>query len=68
MVEAGDSHLHCLSGLELFGEADAAMMPDLLHPNGDGYELLGQRFASKAFGPAGLLLPGRCPPSATATL
>ena len=36
------------------------MMPDLLHPNGDGYELLGQRFATRAFGPAGLLIPGRC--------
>jgi hypothetical protein len=38
----------------------AGMMPDLLHPDGDGYELLGQRFAAKAFGPSGLLLPGRC--------
>jgi hypothetical protein len=52
--------LHYLSGLELFSEADASMMPDLLHPDGDGYELLGQRFAAKAFGPAGDLMPGRC--------
>eukprot|EP01051_Picozoa_sp_SAG22_P002587 SAG22_NODE_117_length_19289_cov_12.242574_7_plen_409_part_00 len=57
---AGDSNLFYLSGLELCSAADAAMMPDLLHPNGELYELLGQRFAAKAFGPAGVLLPGRC--------
>ena len=29
-------------GLELFGEADEHLLPDLLHPNGEGYELMGQ--------------------------
>eukprot|EP01047_Picozoa_sp_COSAG01_P079761 COSAG01_NODE_15253_length_1357_cov_1.613672_2_plen_81_part_00 len=57
---AGDSNLHYLSGLELFGPEDVSMMPDMLHPNGDGYELLGNRFAEHAFGLGGLLLPGRC--------
>ena len=56
----GDTNLHYLSGLELFGEEDVATvgLPDGLHPNGDGYELIGQRFAKLAFGEAGLLLPG----------
>jgi len=35
------------------------MLPDLLHPNGDGYEIMGWRFAQLEFGPAGRLLPGR---------
>eukprot|EP01043_Picozoa_sp_COSAG02_P064347 COSAG02_NODE_9379_length_2237_cov_1.377456_2_plen_59_part_00 len=26
----------------LFGEADEHLLPDLLHPNGEGYELMGQ--------------------------
>ena len=29
-------------GLELFGEADEHLLPDLLHPNGEGYELMGK--------------------------
>ena len=32
----GDHNIHYRSGLELFGEADEPMLPDLLHPNGDG--------------------------------
>lgn len=59
LVAEGDRHLFYISGLELFSEADQGMMPDLLHPNGDGYELMGQRFAKLAFGKDGLLLPGR---------
>ena len=34
-----------LSGLELIGEADAHLLEDDLHPNSDGYALMGQRFA-----------------------
>ncbi len=30
---AGDSNLHYLDGLDLFGEADVADLPDDLHPN-----------------------------------
>jgi lysophospholipase L1-like esterase len=41
-----DPNLHYLSGLELFSEADAHMMPDGLHPNADGYRLIGERFAN----------------------
>ena len=48
--KAGDANLHYLDGLELFGAADAADLPDDLHPNGPGYARMGQRFNALAFG------------------
>jgi hypothetical protein len=51
---ADDANLHYLDGLTLFGEADAVDLPDLLHPNGDGYVRIGERFAAAAFGPGGV--------------
>jgi len=48
-TQAGDSHLYYLDGLELFGEADAADLPDLLHPNPAGYRRMGERFAHRVF-------------------
>ncbi len=53
---AGDGQLHYLNGLDLFGEADLDDLPDALHPNGDGYVRMGERFAQFAFtrdGPLG---------------
>ena len=47
--KSGDANLHYLDGLELFGAADAADLPDDLHPNGPGYVRMGQRFHSAAF-------------------
>ena len=47
---AGDVNLHYLDGLELFGPADQDDLPDALHPNGDGYVRMGERFAALAFG------------------
>jgi hypothetical protein len=47
--KAGDANLHYLDGLELFGAADAADLPDDLHPNGPGYVRMGQRFNALAF-------------------
>jgi hypothetical protein len=46
-----DANLHYLDGLTLFGEGDVADLPDLLHPNGDGYIRIGERFAAAAFAP-----------------
>jgi hypothetical protein len=46
-----DSGLHYLDGLTLFGAGDIHDLPDLLHPNGDGYVRIGERFAAAAFGP-----------------
>jgi hypothetical protein len=48
-----DPNLHYLDGLALFSEADAADLPDLLHPNGDGYVRIGERFANAVFGAGG---------------
>jgi hypothetical protein len=39
----GDRHVAYVDGLKVFGEADAHMMPDQLHPGGDGIELMGRR-------------------------
>lgn len=41
---AGDGAIGYLSGLELFGEKDAYLLPDDLHPNTEGYRLMGERF------------------------
>jgi lysophospholipase L1-like esterase len=41
---AGDKAIRYLDGLALFGEADAHLLPDDLHPNTEGYRLMGERF------------------------
>lgn len=43
--ERNDKNLYFLQGLELFNEGDLHLMPDLLHPNSQGYRLMGERFA-----------------------
>jgi lysophospholipase L1-like esterase len=60
---AGDTRIWYRDGLSLFDkpDADAGMLPDDLHPDGAGYELMGRRFASLEFGKTGRLLPGRMP-------
>lgn len=59
----GDARIRYVDGERAFGAADmaAGLAPDRLHPNGDGYELMGRRFASLLFGADGALLPGRVP-------
>lgn len=53
--QRGDGNIHYLNGLELLGQDDIpqSYLPDNIHPNGDGYELIGKRFSDLAFGPAG---------------
>jgi hypothetical protein len=46
----GDDHLHDVSGLDLFGPADAGDLPDDLHPNDAGNERIAERFATITFG------------------
>jgi lysophospholipase L1-like esterase len=43
-----DGHLHYLDGLLLLGfdAADAALLPDLLHPNQAGMDLIAERFGT----------------------
>ena len=55
----GDANMYYRDGLQLFDEPDRQMLPDDLHPDGDGYEVMGQRFAGFEFGPDGRLVPGR---------
>jgi hypothetical protein len=55
----GDANLHALDGLDLFGAADAADLPDGLHPNAAGYARMGERFAERVFGAGGAFAPAR---------
>lgn len=41
----GDRSIRYLNGLDLFGAEDADCLPDGLHPNAEGYERIGERFA-----------------------
>jgi lysophospholipase L1-like esterase len=47
--QRGDEHLDYVDGIELFGvdPTDVDLLPDGLHPNGDGYELIGRRYAAR---------------------
>ena len=57
LAACGDASLHYFDGLELFGpDFVEPYLPDELHPNADGYEVLGQRFAELVLGK---LLPAR---------
>ena len=51
----GDANIHYLNGLDLLGpdDGDTKYEADGVHPNGDGYELIGRRFADLAFAPRG---------------
>ncbi|HBC88688.1 MAG TPA: GDSL family lipase [Lentisphaeria bacterium] len=47
LKECGDANIHYFNGLDLLGEADVSscLQPDLVHPHGDGYRTIGERFA-----------------------
>jgi lysophospholipase L1-like esterase len=53
---AGDGNIRYLNGLELFGEDDAHLLPDNLHPNTEGYRLMGERFHALMLSGAGSLV------------
>ncbi len=44
---AGDPNVHYVDGLEVLGPADADRLPDDLHPDAEGYRLMGRRFAER---------------------
>lgn len=52
---AADPDLHYLDGLELLGPAEAGLLGDGLHPTQAGNQVIGERFASLAFGAGGPL-------------
>jgi lysophospholipase L1-like esterase len=45
----GDENVYYVNGLDLFGKehADAGHLPDNLHPNEDGYRIMGENFVEK---------------------
>ena len=43
----GDTNIHYVDGLEIFGPQDVHLLPDNLHPNAEGYALMGKRFLEK---------------------
>ncbi len=45
----GDTNLHLVDGLALFGADDVADLPDRLHPSADGYRRMGERFHQIVF-------------------
>ena len=47
MRDQGDLNLHYVSGLELFGPDLAHLLPDDLHPDAEGYEIMGQNFVDR---------------------
>jgi len=47
VINRKDKNLHYMNGLELMNEHDVDLMPDKLHPNSEGYRLMGERFAKK---------------------
>jgi hypothetical protein len=55
--EKGDKSLHYVDGLRLFGPEYAANLPDLVHPDAEGYRILGRNFVREVFDRIGLQLP-----------
>ena len=47
MKDRGDANLHCVNGLELFGSDLAHLLPDDLHPDAEGYKIMGHNFVDK---------------------
>jgi hypothetical protein len=47
--QARDPNLHLVQGPDLFGPDDVGDLPDGLHPNGAGYQRMGERFHALAF-------------------
>ena len=47
----GDSNIHYVDGLDLFGREHVKMLPDDLHPDAQGYKVLAQNFSQKVAQP-----------------
>ena len=41
---SGDTNIHYVDGLKLFGPEHSHLLPDQLHPDAEGYKVLGQNF------------------------
>jgi hypothetical protein len=49
--DLGDENLHYVSGLDVFGPEHTQRLPDQLHPDAEGYRILGRGFLEKAAQP-----------------
>ncbi|MSQ43201.1 MAG: GDSL family lipase [Chloroflexi bacterium] len=47
----GDRHIHYVDGQTLFGASSAHLLPDDLHPNGEGYRVLASNFLTQVVEP-----------------
>ena len=52
----GDANIYYVDGLKLFGEDLAHLLPDNLHPNAEGYRLMGEHFLSEVFDVQGVTI------------
>ncbi|MEK5645823.1 GDSL family lipase [Paenibacillus rhizosphaerae] len=57
LQQRGDLNLYYRDGRDWFGPADEALLYDGLHPNADGYKLLGDRFGEQVL--SSIQVPGR---------
>ena len=42
-----DTNIHYVDGLEIFGAESLHLLPDDLHPDAEGYQLMGGTFTRK---------------------
>ena len=47
----GDSNIHYVDGLKLFGPEHVHLLPDQLHPDAEGYKILGHNFLREVASP-----------------
>ena len=61
MKSRGDKNLHYVDGQELFGPDLVHLLPDDLHPDGEGYKVMGQNFVDRVahtlFAGSGMVAP-----------
>jgi lysophospholipase L1-like esterase len=43
----GDKHVHYVDGLSVFGAAYVHLLPDDLHPDAEGYRVMGKNFITQ---------------------
>ena len=43
----GDDHIFYVNGLDVLGEDHVGLLPDELHPNAEGYKLMGHNYANE---------------------
>ena len=47
LISNGDENVHYVSGLDIFGSEYIELLPDDVHPDAEGYRVMGKNFATK---------------------